>query len=290
MPFNRRIEEFKRGTGNLAFSCINDRGAFANKLRDRAINANLIDQAGTPLCGPAAFMHCIASRRPIDYVNYVLDLAEGGKGELNEFIIKPSDACRNASLGNKIDPVDWVALASLRDHSNKYNRMSGPDSDVAGITLGRALAGWFEKTGWFLSVSNNSSRYLSSRSLKHLLAINQRGSSHICLLIRSAIITTGTAFDLNRNKFGKSGTPKTLTGFPDHWVVLKGPIMIDRKTAPPPSTLRADDIKTLMHKSLDFRLWSWGAESSVRARIHNLTPAQFLPYFYGYVSATETDK
>jgi len=285
MPFNNRIEEFKQGRSRLAFACINDREAFANKLKDRAINAGLINQARTPLCGPAAFMHCIASKWPAEYVDYVLDLAEEGKGTLGKLIVEPRDDCLNASLGNAIDPVDWVALASLRDSTNRSKPMDRTDAEFAGITLGGALAGWFKKTDWF-SACSNSSGPLSSRSFEHLLGINQRLNSHICLLIRSAIITTGTTFDIGYKK-PHSGTPKTLTGFPDHWVVLKGRINIDHKPAPPPGILRGDDLNNLMHKQLDFRLWSWGENGSIRDRIHTITPAQFQPYYYGYVSATD---
>jgi len=114
MPFNRRIEEFKRGTGNLVFSCINGREAFANKLRDRAINANLIDQAGTPLCGPAAFMHCIASRRPNDYVNYLIWL-------------KVASASWANSLSGQVMP------ASTRPLTTKSTRLIGWHWPACGI-------------------------------------------------------------------------------------------------------------------------------------------------------------
>jgi len=289
MPYRERIEQFKENNSSLTFACISDRQDFAKELEKRAFSPRLIDQSSTPLCGPAAFMFCVANERPEAYVNYVLDLAEKGEGKLGHLLVKPSDACRNSVLAEKVHPVDWVALASLRDSSNKMLRMKRPSNMVAGITMGGALAAWFTATGWFHGV--NHAFYQSSKrqsSFKHLLNINQHGHGYICLLIRSAIVSN-SLMDTGFKKLGGSGTPKTFLGTPDHWIVLDGRLSIDQK-----EYLWSDmpNRKELMHKPMRLNFWHWGGSSfadkpccSIDDRIPNITPAQFLPYYYGYVSA-----
>jgi len=107
----QRLENLKQSTGNLKFKCITNRGNFAASLEGRSGNSNAIHQGGTPLCGPAAFMHCIAGDRPADYINYVLDLAETGTGRLGGLTVTPSSNCLNATF-IETNPVDWVALAT----------------------------------------------------------------------------------------------------------------------------------------------------------------------------------
>ncbi len=284
MP-QQMLSNFVQGSGDLAFSCLNgvSRHSIAKELTQRTTDTFRINQGETPLCGPAAFMHCIATDRPADYVRYVLDLATTGTGTLGGLIVTPSDDCRDAALANKIDPVDWVALASLRDASNAFLDMNGPDSNAAGITVGSALAGWFSKTGWFPGGVSDSTSY-GSQSFDHLLSINQRVNSHVCLFIRSAIISSGSSSNVGINKFNGSGTPKTWLGTPDHWVVLKNRLTIDHKAPPLPGMQRPEGLEG---KRLDFTFVHWGQQSTpINSRIHNITPAKFLPYYYGYVSAT----
>jgi len=282
---------FMHSSGALAFDCIDSakRQQFAADLRIRAADPSRIDQGQTPLCGPAAFIHCIATDRPADYVRYVLDLATTGTGTLGGLTVTPSNDCLKASLlirntsSNALDAVDWVALASLRDASNAFLDMNGPGSNAAGITVGSALANWFSKTGWYPGGVSDSTGY-APQSFEHLLGINQRINSHVCLFLRSAIVASSSA-EVGINKFSGSGTPKTWLGTPDHWVVLKNRLTIDLKAPPLPGMPRPAGLE---NKRLDFSFWHWGQRQPTPAnsRIHNLTPAQFLPYYYGYVSAT----
>ncbi|MDR3213434.1 MAG: hypothetical protein LBT71_05900, partial [Azoarcus sp.] len=66
-------------------------------------------------------MYCIARENPDAYGEYVLDLAMTGEGRIGNLVVKPGTDCRKAGPDAKnIAPVDWVALASLRDTSNSF--------------------------------------------------------------------------------------------------------------------------------------------------------------------------
>ena len=103
-------------------------------LQARVESPHKMDQKGASLCGPSVFMTLLATLRPQDYVQYVLDLLSKGAAHIGQLDIKPSSSCRefnpytlplikikdrisksNFSLAEtdyKIHPVDWVALAS----------------------------------------------------------------------------------------------------------------------------------------------------------------------------------
>jgi len=219
-------------------------------------------------------------------------------GKLGGLTVEPGNDCRNASLlitdrhgaRDATGPVDWVALASLRDSSNLIFDMNGPRSDIAGITLGRAMADWFSATGWFPGGVVDATHYQASNPyynvFDNLLSVNQRVNSHVCLLIRNAIVHPDSGIGINK-LVGGSGTPKSGPTA-DHWVVLKTRITLDHKTPPFPGMLRFFDLQELKSQRIDFRFWNWGDPSTtpVNRRIGNITAGQFLQHYYGYVSAT----
>ncbi|MDR2093562.1 MAG: hypothetical protein LBP58_09675 [Azoarcus sp.] len=84
----------------LAFKCIDgkastapeirdERKKFVRSVEDRRDAPTLINQGGSSLCGPAAFMYCIAREKPDDFAAYVLDLALTGEGRLGNLKVMP---------------------------------------------------------------------------------------------------------------------------------------------------------------------------------------------------------
>ena len=200
----------------LAFACIDAavpnniqeaRKKFVADLESRCNNPTYIAQGDSSLCGPAAFLYCVAREKPDDFANYVLDLALTGKGHLGGLEVAPGEECRNLdslTVGTRTTaPVDWVALASLRDSGNSFVSMKSVDSDLGGITFPSTLAGWFEKTGWFSDVRNEASKTGLYDPLYHLLSINALPLSYICLFINAKIM---------KNEW--------MGPIPNHWVVL----------------------------------------------------------------------
>lgn len=85
-------------------------------------------------------------------------------------------------------------------------------------------------------------------------------------------------------KFG-SDMPKTPLFTPDHWVVLDDLIRINGRIAMRnlcPSTTGACSLDS---ERIDFRVYSWGNYHRINSVHLSLTVGEFLPYFYGYVSA-----
>ena len=310
----------------LKFKCIDAadsnnikkaREEFVKGMEARRNDPTRIAQSGSSLCGPAAFLYCVAREKPDDFANYVLDLALEGTARLGGLTVAPGEKCRDTvslTVGERsIAPVDWVTLASLRDSANSVAAMESVDSDAAGITLPKDLAGWFEKTGWFV-VRNRANKAAPNDPLHHLLGINSLPRSYICLFINANIM---------KNSW--------MASIPNHWVVLgdgagKGggsngndgtliriatPKMepahqhdiVERISCLPdtPACLFKNDPRPARRKELEqgkltFRVYSWGGvdkqgnsvgiKSVGSGHLGGLIAEKFLPAYYGYVAAT----
>jgi hypothetical protein len=215
----QRKNEFLNSTKDPAFSCIKTqtRQEFIKALGDRCDEPSAIAQGNSSLCGPAAFIYCIAREKPDDYAMYVLDLALGGEGSLGNLKVSPRPECRNGVIKveigtnpsgdieyREITPVDWVALASLRDSSNASAAMKGVNSDFAGMTFSRDITGWFNKTDWFRDV-RNCAYGGTPASDNNLFEINTLPASYVCMHINAEIMVSD---------------PGQIWGGATHWIVL----------------------------------------------------------------------
>lgn len=276
------VEEFLNAPNakydDLCFACAVKQERLLEEINKRANAPHFIYQGYAPLCGPAAFMYCVAKHHKEVYRRYVAELLIHGEAKLGQLHVKPSLACRNGSA-QETHPVDWVALASLRDSSNGLLSMSSGGSNMAGITAAGQMVEWFESCGLF-SGADSKVNYVFGGSAKTLMEANQHhgSGSLVCLLIRAAIINPVQG-EVPLNKL-KKGTPKTILGTPDHWIVLGSPIRVGRDSWTPSSYGSEKFLDAL----LEFECYTWGDGSRRSShRIANLTVRQFLPYFYGYV-------
>ncbi len=282
----------QKSRSELAFKCISSGVDFHLQVHERIRNPLNVRQGNTPLCGPAAFMYCVAKYFPDHYEQYALELALFGKSRLGDLVVEPSDRCRNArdglslrNEGHHFSAADWVTLASIRDSSNVFSRMSGPGSNVAGMTFPGALISWFEDTGLFTKVEDHTSTAVTS-SYDNLLRANEKlKAGHcVCFLIQGSILAPMAGIELGANKFQKD-TPKIAAPLPNHWVVQITQMMIGYKPAPRPG-LPADD--STYNSSLQFDVHSWGAEGKaypVNARVSDISPEEFTRYYHGFVCA-----
>lgn len=258
----------------MAFTGIGaSRASFANDLRLRVADPNLIDQSDASLCGPAAFMFALASTHPEVYVRCAVELAEKGRTKLGKLDIAPGSSCKSVVLSSTagIGPVDWVTLASLRDSQNSWFNYDEPSDQAGGVTMPGTLYGWFKDSEVFKDVIDNTN-LIANKELSDLVQADARRSAGytVCLFINAEILTT----------VGSGST------FPNHWVVLNKEVRIDGSTTMGLSTLgrKVDKDDTQKSKSLDLEVYTWGSRH-VMAGGKKVTVEEFLDYFYGYVCA-----
>jgi hypothetical protein len=247
------IAAFEKRSGRGQWPLI-PRQVVADGLRDRVILPALINQGGTQMCGPAAFLYCVARSYPEAYVNYIIDLYDSASAKLWGFSIDASRSVRDSSvpLGPGIDPVDWIGLASLRESENLVHTYDGLSDGAAGATLPATLASWFKKATY--SSVHNVTNLVGNKAQADIEAAGhfQLQGYDVCLFISSKMLRGLDAF------FGAT--------VPSHWVVLASPIKI-------------------VQANIDLTVYSWGSDGYRVPQRGQLPVESFVGNFWGYVAA-----
>jgi hypothetical protein len=297
----------------LAFECIDKitppsgktaRDVFIKDLDDRRANPRIINQEDANLCGPACFMFSIAREDPDEYGKFVLGLAMRGEGKIGGFTARPPNAPKVNIVSSRIAPVDWVALASVRDDGGA-SQMTSVGTGAGGLTFPIAVRGWFDKTGMFKETYNITSLVLS-HSLDELLRMNTLPAGYACLLLRTRIVDPSKS----ANPVGPDHWVLMVdsSGNPDRGIEIKLPSGLPVKPTPLGSEIvtnhdterfsRPPEIDEAKRKkreeleagTLDFSVYTWGEilginERHIRSGKPPLTVKKFLGDYFGFVLA-----
>jgi hypothetical protein len=244
------LTELTTGT-KRAFPNINPIDMFTG-LAVRLQAPEKIHQANASLCGPGSFMYCLASRDPAAYARYVVELYQNGEATLGQLTVRPKKGCRNyaPSTTKGIHPVDWVALAGLRDstHAAPHVGYDDPSDEVTGITTPRMLSTWFLKSG-SRSVADFTSIVLNEdTNCLHAAGNRLRNQYSVCLLIDGDMLATN---------------PDPIPRIANHWVVLTS-------------------LPVITKKDVSFTVYN-PARASKKA--HTVTIDTFRRKFHGYLAA-----
>jgi len=247
------VDAFAPGGKEKGFARI-ARQDVVDGLRVRINDPSKVHQSAASLCGPAAFFYCVLEEMPHLYTQYVIDLYRTGEARLGGLHIKPSAGCRGYQPPpSKIHPVDWIALASLRDSENTLLDYSSADDTAAGITMPHSLANWFSKLKW-RGVRNDTNVYFLKGRSEVNDCIRNFSSSRICLFINMQM--------LDPFKFAHRSV------FANHWVVLTKNM-------------------TVQNNTIKFGVYTWGSLLDI-PRTGTYPLDAFYRNFYGYVSTIPT--
>ena len=235
------------------------RADVATRLRTLVGNADLVDQGGLNLCGPAAFFHLLARRDPVAFVRYAADLFEKGAGTIGTLRVKPDDDLvlnAYATLVTRMSPVtppaEWMCLSALRDSENAIIDFHGdPSENVAGMTTPAELAKWMRASGIYTTVTEDAN-WMLTKGLPHATALAPAPNRDIVMLINANLIS-GAA----------PGRKKLVDAFPNHYVQLLSPV-----TSPAPTRV-------------EFDCWTWGMAGRMHAVV---TASDFVANYYGTVT------
>ncbi|PNF79527.1 hypothetical protein CXK92_16950 [Stutzerimonas stutzeri] len=174
------------------------------------------DQDRTSLCGPAVFFYALLMDRPDLYAQSIIDLWETGETTIGHLHIKPSYACcnpknfSNKAPGDRIPPIDWISLASLRDSENGLLNYDSPDDQAAGITFPGAIESWFVKAGASVVFNNIQLGSVNLDRLLELLGFVAT-AHHVVSLVNAAMVDGGAGVGKNHWILWE-GTPETSNG------------------------------------------------------------------------------
>lgn len=248
----------------------------ALELRRRIQTRWRIDQGGASLCGPAAFIYCLAKDAPELYARYISDLYISGRAQINGLTVEPSEACKTGNIRiensegqitRQIPAIDWIALASLRDSSHGFLRQHSVSSDSGGITMPEAVAEWFTAAG-YQHVSKNT-RVLGSAPPEAFLEAAQlyQHNRNVCLFIASKVKTASLA----------------IQTIPNHWVVMSN--QLQWKNSGQPSNNQNPSNGDHDGRVPSVKVYHWGIDAD-ELNQNNLPLNDFSQYYFGYVVAS----
>jgi hypothetical protein len=249
------VQAFAARVGGGVFIHI-ARADVANGLLVRVEHPDRISQGDSSLCGPAALIFNLASRDPVAYVRFVIGLYENGTATLNRLRVSPGSDLRGYDVKARLDPADWIPLASLRDSENWFFDYQAVDNAFAGITLPSHLESWFKKIG-FSEVINDTNLVLTKDQKNIEEAARLYGEDFwVCLLVNGQMLASN------------SQAARSLT--PDHWIVL------------------TSDVK-FSSGNISLTVFTWGARGGhypIPVKSAKPLPvSDFLANYYGYVAA-----
>lgn len=230
------------------------RADVARGLLERVVRPDGISQSRTSLCGPAALLFNLATRDPVGYVQFVIDLYEKGTARAGGLKVTPGKDLLEYDPKTRLDAVDWIPLASLRDSDNWFFDYQSADNDFSAMTLPNNLVGWFRKIG-FKQIVNETNLVITKdeKSIREAARL-YRDEFWVCLFVNEQLLDPAKQEKLS------------LTA--SHWIVLTSDV-------------------TILNGNLSMTVFSWG--DGHRAVPYDptqtLSVTNFLRNYYGYVAA-----
>ena len=238
--------------------------ALASGLVNRINDPNLIDQGGTPLCGPASLVRSLALDNPDAYAQVAIDLYNRGAATLGSLRVAAGAQVRQASRPVSTPDADWLILSSIRDSENWFFSVGGLlGNSLAGITTAGALQRWLSQTGY---TNIREAVHYAAKPLASVLCLEAQTASRlvgegfrVMLLIDSDMLYTSNQGDM-------------VSMYPDHWITLTSAI----------SGIEGVDYNV----PVSFSAYTWGGRRSVPENSSSpLSKRNFLHKYYGYVAA-----
>ena len=238
------------------------RATLAAELKARLAAPDTVDQAQTPLCGPASFTRALMIDKPDTYAQAAIDLFNTGAATIGTMKIKPFDEVRLSAPQYDTNQADWIMLASIRDSGNWLMSSGGWfGGSAAGMTLPGTLADWFTSAGF--STVINSADVLqtvpAARTMQLLTANLYRAAGHHVLLL------------IDGDVMKMSNQDDEISLYPTHWVTL---------------TASVSDSGALAYSDpISMEVFSWGDIYTIPVSTAKpLKKKYFLNKFYGFIA------
>jgi len=269
------VDAFEKRATSPAFTGIK-KGDIVAGLRARIGSPGLINQGQANLCPSASIIFSEARVHPVAYTKFVIDLYENGKATLGEFEVTPgSDLKAYTPPAAKIDPVDWVPMASIRDSENWFfdyeevdkdwhQYLGGWDMWDGGARSGE-LAKWLGKIG-YTKIVRKDAKFITQGKDVLLEASRLRDEDYKIIMLFEAKVLELQGSEIT------DASRRGMLKQANHFVVLTSPVRI---------------FKVGDKEMVDFTVFTWGAEnhSIVPAGAQQLELDVFLRYYYGFIGA-----
>jgi hypothetical protein len=176
-----------------------------------------VKQGGQPFCGPAAVLFELIRKHPVRYVELCRGLFETGQYQGRCQTLRASQRLRHRRGDLRMAPVDWLVLATLRDHSNWLVPVN-PRSprllrELSGITVPWEITAWMRNLLDYDQVRHYHTPW--------------GGEAEALALAQGAIEQGGVAMALIDQGLLDYKVP--CLSYPNHWVSLLGNVQVRTK-------------------------------------------------------------
>jgi len=248
------VSTLSAGTGAIKFNVT--RNQVSTRLTQLIANPDAVNQGQLNLCGPATVLRTVLRRDPKLVVKFVAGLVEKGKGWFGRHLVEPGSDLRNQKFQTSwgCPMAEWVAMSSLRDDENWLLDFEGsPDDGLSGATTPGEIEDWLKETDLYSTVRDEANLVVNEDK-SHIMGLAQDSNTDNILLIHSHLLRSASAVNKKSDEF-------ILRAFPNHWVVLVGPV-------------------SDAGGRVKFDVWSWGSIYTI-----DVSVATFEANYYGAVIA-----
>lgn len=186
-----------------------------DNLRARRRDVLEIDQERSNFCGPTSIVYELARLQPQRYVELSRQLYETGGFWSRSKRIDAPPSLRHDDVGQKMDPADWMLIATMRNAENVLvgvkARARGLMSGLQGITHPWEIKEWAQQILLYDDVEVDTC-FLFGK-------LDAMRAGH------AAYEAGGSAFVLLNLAVLKDGE-RRVPPYPDHWVVYQGGLEI----------------------------------------------------------------
>ena len=209
------------------------RAILAQEMRDTLEDPWRINQASTPMCGPACILYGLAGQRPRDYVRLVADLYDKGSHRMKTKTMRPSADVMGSAASHGTRQVDWLTMAGMRDAANVIFTIDGNEGGSQNIEQGIAfpweIEGWAKELLRLRNVKVDTTFVWGDEEILQKGDLAHRRGGISILLVDAAMARNESAFP----------------AVPNHYVVYEGNLDIERRPFWQGDMYR-------------FRVWTWG--------------------------------
>jgi hypothetical protein len=260
------IEDFRNGDDTSPWLKLNRQGV-ADRLSELIQSPRLFQQGSLNLCGPATFFCIWTARDPVGFVTFAGTLFDIGVAQIGTLEVRPDQALLEQDfadmlnrMATKTGAADWMVLGALRNSTNVFWQGSwqgDPAQELAGLTRPKEVAEWLNATGIYASV-HDEGNWIQAAGIPHAEGLEVLEGRDTALLIHMNLINADIN---NQQEFDHSFI---LNQFPNHYVMLLGPIVSD-----------------LQSHNVRLSVWTWGKTLNLEV------PQQaFIENYYGAIYAS----
>ncbi|MEO0968777.1 MAG: hypothetical protein AAFX80_10655, partial [Cyanobacteria bacterium J06639_18] len=142
------LVKFEESSSPSAWKCL-DKNLLLAQIKLRLQDPFQVNQGKQIFCGPAAILFELVRTQPLRYLEICRSIYETGGFEGKSVRFKASEKLRHSECRLRMNPADWMILATLRESENRFLPVEADAPEImrnlAGLTKSWQMKGWVKE-------------------------------------------------------------------------------------------------------------------------------------------------